>query len=136
MDVNVTVSGPDSGDELRSLYTWLTGDDELRGRARLVTSSPPQGTLGSVAELLTVALGPGGISAALAAGLVAWLRQRTGDVTVTAWRHDGQKVELTARRVHGVDTGQLRDLIASLATEIEEPDKANGNDAGTEGSGQ
>jgi hypothetical protein len=50
VDLIVAISGPDSGDETRSLYAWLTDDEELRGRSRLANAEPPPGTLGAVGE--------------------------------------------------------------------------------------
>jgi Effector Associated Constant Component 1 len=68
-----------------------------------------------------VALGPGGVSAAVAAGLVAWLRQRTSDVAITARGRDGREVRLAARRVRALDSRQLRELSARVAAELDEP---------------
>jgi hypothetical protein len=133
MDVSVTMTGPDAADELRSLYAWLTGEDELRGHARLVGASPPPGALGTTADALVVALGPGGVSAAVATALVAWLRQRTGDVVIKA-RGRGTEVELSAKRVRGLDSAQLGELAQHLARELGEAD-AGGEGAGPAGPG-
>ncbi|MGH3801175.1 MAG: effector-associated constant component EACC1 [Pseudonocardiaceae bacterium] len=47
MDVTVSVVGRDAAvEELRSLFTWLAGDEEFRGRVRLVETAPEPGTLG------------------------------------------------------------------------------------------
>src|SRR5260370_24536610 len=58
VDVSVTVAGSDSG-QIPSLYTWLVGEEELRGRVQLAEPSPSEGTLGSATEALVVPLGPG-----------------------------------------------------------------------------
>jgi Effector Associated Constant Component 1 len=120
MDLTIAMSGPDPAGELRSLYAWLADDEELRGLVRLDTTTPAAGTLGSAAELLVVALGPGGVSAAVATGLVAWLRQRTSDIAITARGPDGREVRLAARRVRALDSGQLHELSAWVAAELDE----------------
>ena len=46
MDVTVSVVGRDAGgEELRSLFTWLAGEDEFRGQVRLVEAVPIAGAL-------------------------------------------------------------------------------------------
>jgi hypothetical protein len=115
MDVIVAVEGPDGPDELRSLGTWLTGEEELRGRVRPAGSGARPGALGPLAETLVVALGPGSLATALASGLVTWLRHRTGDVMIKAQRPDGQTAELSAKRVHGMSSAQVRELVGELA---------------------
>lgn len=59
MSVTVALAGAGTADELRSLHEWLSAEEELRGRVRLVQSPPPPNALGSVPEMLTVALAPG-----------------------------------------------------------------------------
>jgi Effector Associated Constant Component 1 len=122
MDVSIAVSGPDAADELRSLQAWLAEDEELRGRVRLAGGSPRPETLGPAAETLAIALGPGGLSASVATGLVAWLRHRTSDVTVVARGRAGREVRVSARRVRTMTPEQLRELAAILAAGLGEPD--------------
>ena len=120
MDMNIGVTGPEAADGLRSLYAWLAGEEELRGRVRLVQAGAPPGTLGPVTDSLAVALGPGGVSAAVAACLVAWLRQRSSDVVVKVRGQDGRAVEVSAKRVRGLDSSQLPGLARQLAGELAE----------------
>lgn len=57
MDVTVSVAGRDAAvKELRSLSAWLAGEEEFRGRVRLVEAAPEPGTLGGWPEALVVAL--------------------------------------------------------------------------------
>jgi Effector Associated Constant Component 1 len=105
MDLTVVISGPGAADEVRSLRGWLADDEELRGVARLDSAGAQPGTLGPAVETLAIALGPGGVSAALATSLVAWLRHRTSDVTISAPDSDGREVRLSATRVRGLDRG-------------------------------
>jgi hypothetical protein len=43
-------------EELRSLFTWLAGEEEFRGRVRLVEAVPEPGTLGGWPEAVVVEL--------------------------------------------------------------------------------
>jgi Effector Associated Constant Component 1 len=137
MDISIDVTGPDSADGLRSLQAFLAGEDELRGRTRLVQATAPPGTLGPITESLALALGPGGISAAVAACLVTWLRQRRSDVMVRVRGQHGRTVEVSARRVRGLDSSQLHDLAGRLAGELTELDAAGpaGDAAGGDSAG-
>lgn len=120
MDLIVAISGPEASDETRSLHAWLADDEELRGLARLAGGAAQPGTLGPAAETLAVALGPGGATAALATALVAWLRHRTSDVTITARGNDGRELRLSAKRVHGMSPERLSELTTRLASDLGE----------------
>lgn len=75
MDAQIQVVG-DTGAELAALSEWLQGEDELRGRIRAVHGAIGDTELGSVVELLTVALGAGGAGTVLASSLKTWLLTR------------------------------------------------------------
>lgn len=111
----MTVGGDNAGDNLRSLWTWLVDHDEFRGRVELVQRPPRTGELGSVPEVLAIALGPGGAVTVLGGVLIAWLRQRRSDVKLTVSR-DGERssVELTVKRVANVDAEGVQRQIAEL----------------------
>ncbi len=122
MEVTLTVTAERAGDEARSLREWLLGQDELRGRVRLVESPPQPGRLGSVVETLAVALGPGGVATATATVVIAWLRRRTSDVTITVKKPDSD-FELTATNVKGVDAGELAELTRRVSAELDGGDE-------------
>lgn len=123
MDLTVAITGADAADELRSLYEWLSAEEELRGRVRLVQSPPPSGALGSIPHTLAVALAPGGV-AALASVAIAWMRQRRGEVVCKLTRTDGASVEVSAQRVRGTDMAEVRELVAELARTLDEGPRA------------
>lgn len=111
MDVSVTVAdgAEDSGGQgaaaLRDLVGWLRRQPELRGQVDLVSRPPQAGEMGSVTELVTVAVGSGGAISVLAGSLRMWLAQpRRSDVRLTLRLPDGRAVELEARRVTDVET--------------------------------
>ncbi|MEU8742008.1 hypothetical protein ACFYPK_33495 [Streptomyces halstedii] len=119
MNVTVTITGDGVADELRSLHEWLIAEEELRGRVRLMEAPPSPGTLGTVPEMLTIALAPGGVTAVLASAAIAWMRHRTGEVTCKLTRPGGTSVEFTAQRVRGTDMTEVRELVDRLADMLE-----------------
>lgn len=120
MDAAVTVAGPDAFDQLRSLQEWLGDVDELRGRVGSRESAPERGTLGPVLDALAVALGPGGAATALATAVIAWLRSRRGEVRVKVTLPDDRSVELTARRIAGLDADALRQQVDQVAAMLDD----------------
>jgi hypothetical protein len=110
VDVTVGVEGG-GGDGARSLRAWLVGEEQLRGRVRLLEATPDPGRLGPGVDGLVVALAPGGAASVLAAVAVAWVRAQRADVTVTVERPDGSTVRLEGRRVRGLDAAAARDLV-------------------------
>lgn len=82
--------------DMASLADWLRGEEELRGRIRLVRRSPGQGEMGSVVDVLAVSLGAGGALTVLASSLSVWLRQpRRATVIVAVAKPDGTKINIT-----------------------------------------
>jgi hypothetical protein len=72
-----------SNDDLIALYEWLSAEDDLRGRVRVVDTPPGETELGSLPELLTVAFSAGGAGTVLASSVVTWLKTRRTNVKVT-----------------------------------------------------
>ena len=119
MDVRISVVGRDAAvEELRSLFTWLAGDEEFRGRVRLVEAAPEPGTLGGWLETVVVALSQGGAVTVLASAVIAWIRYRTSEVTCTVTRPGGPSVQLDARRVRDADLAKVGELVKELATAV------------------
>ncbi|MCU7726370.1 hypothetical protein ODJ79_21790 [Actinoplanes sp. KI2] len=116
MDVSITAGDAEA---LRGLRTWLAEEAALRGRVTARESPPPEGTLGPLLEALVVAVGPGGVAVALVTGLVSWLRQQRGDLTVRVERPDGGSFELSAQRVKGLDMAAVRAEVERLSDEID-----------------
>lgn len=116
MDAAVIVEGPGALDQLRSLQKWLGDVDELRGRVSAQESPPVPGTLGPVLDALAVGLGPGGAATAFATAIIAWLRSRRGEVRIKVTLPEGRSVELTTKRVAGLDADALRQHVDQVAT--------------------
>ncbi|MGH3821684.1 MAG: effector-associated constant component EACC1 [Pseudonocardiaceae bacterium] len=118
--MTISVAGRNAVEELRSLFTWLAGEEEFRGRVRLVESAPLPGTLGGWPEAVAVMLGQGGAVTVLASAVIAWIRHRTSEVTCTLTRPDGTSVELTASRVRGTDLAGVGDLVKQVAAAVDD----------------
>ena len=119
MQVRLTVTGDDATAAMRSLEEWLAGHDELRGRVRPVVTAPQPGTMGSVADVLMVTVGPGGVATAMASVLISWIRRQRGTVSVRAKRPNGAEVTLTADHVRGLTTEEVRALVTQLEATLE-----------------
>ncbi|WP_305783621.1 effector-associated constant component EACC1 [Symbioplanes lichenis] len=119
MRVSITVVGQGGPEALRHLRSRLRAEPALRGRVTDRELPPAPGTLGPVLDAVLVALGPGGVAAALVTGLVSWLRHERADLSVRVERADGSSFELTAQRVKGLDAAGLRAEIAALARAVE-----------------
>jgi hypothetical protein len=120
VQIGFTVAGDDATAAMRSLEAWLAGHDELRGRVQPVVTAPQPGTMGSVAEVLTVAVGPGGVVAtAVASVLISWIRRQSGKVSVNVTRPDGAEITLTADHVRGLTSEEVRSVVTQLAATLD-----------------
>lgn len=98
MDLQIRIE-EGTADDYVTLTDWLNGSRDFRGRVRQVTGPPVDGALGGDwVEMLTVAVGSGGLGVALTNSLNKWLETRRADlvakVTVTS---KARTVRLRAR---------------------------------------
>jgi hypothetical protein len=83
-DMNVSIEVADGASEcLTDLAEWLADENELRGRVRAGRPRISGTELGSVTDLLTVALGTGGAGTVLASSIVTWLQTRRTSAKIT-----------------------------------------------------
>lgn len=135
MHAAVRADGPAAAEHLRSLDGWLAGTQELRGRVSRNEAPPPPGVLGPVLDALTVALAPG-TATAFATAVIAWLRSRRGEVRIRVTLSGDRSVELTARRVAGLDAEALQRQVAQLAALLaEDADEREGEHGTGRGDG-
>jgi hypothetical protein len=107
MDARIRITGG-AAEDLRALYTWLNDEDALRGRVRTVSQPIGAQDLGSLPELLTVALGAGGAGTVLASSLKTWLQTRRTSVKITV-ESAGRTVTLNLQTV-----GEVAPLIEQV----------------------
>jgi Effector Associated Constant Component 1 len=119
MEVRLTVTGDDVTAAVRSLDVWLAGHDELRGRVRPAMTAPPPGAMGTETEVLTVALGQGGVATAMASVLISWIRRQAGRISVNVIRPDGAEITLTAEHIRGLTTEEIRSVVTQLETTLD-----------------
>ncbi|AUY49155.1 hypothetical protein C2142_09635 [Streptomyces sp. CB01881] len=97
------MTGERTAEEAESLADWLRGEPGLAG-VRLTGAVPAPGELGSVSDLVTVAVGAGGAVSVLAASLRTWFAQpKRSDIRLKIRRPGGEAVEIDAKRVRGKD---------------------------------
>lgn len=121
------VTGERSADELRSLRQWLVAEESLRGRVRLVSGPPPEGTLGAGLDALMVALGNVGAFTGFATVAVTWLKRRAGRMEVKITRADGSTVVVSSDLVLPQTAQELRETADRLARDLAaRPDEADG----------
>jgi Effector Associated Constant Component 1 len=134
MDVTVRIPGESASEDVRALRRWLVVDDEFRGRVSLVDAAPQPGRLGVPIDMLAVSLGSGGALTTLVSALVAWIRHRTGDISIVVQRPDGGSIEVSAQRLRGMDPGAVRTLVDDLAQKLSGGQAADhGEDSGGRG---
>jgi hypothetical protein len=121
MQLRLTVAGDDAPAVTRSLEEWLADHEQLRGRVRPVVTAPQPGTMGSVADVLMVTVGPGGVATAVASVLISWIRRQRGTVSVSARRPNGAEITLSAEHVRGLTPEEVRSLVTQLEATLDGP---------------
>lgn len=115
---HLTASTPS---DIRDLYTWIRKEPELRNATGLVESAPEEGALGPVADVIQVLVDAPEVVASLAGVIIAWLRYRTGKMTITLTRPDGQKLEISATSVKALNAKSTRELAQQIETALRLP---------------
>lgn len=103
------------------LARYLRGEEEFRGRVRVVAGVAPPDAMGAVADSLIVALTQTGTVTALSATLIAWIRSRRGSARLTVTRPDGSTVTVDAAQVKALTAAELQTFTAQLAGMLEVP---------------
>jgi hypothetical protein len=111
MELVISIDTGQREPEARSLWDWLVAEPALRGQVRAAEKP----------DMLTVTLGPEDVAAAVANVLVAWLRRRVGDVTVTITRPDGVWVTVDAEQIRELEPSAVEELADGLARTLDRP---------------
>lgn len=131
VDIVLSVSG--GAAEAADLAAWLDEEHALRGRVRLDAGPVLDGALGGELQQLVVGLTSGGVATAVASVIVAWLRRRTGSVTVRVLGRDGFELEVRADQVRNMDAEQLRSHVDQLVSAVWRDGAGRETDEGTDG---
>jgi hypothetical protein len=91
------LESPDSLDDIISLASWLRREGQLQGHVGLPHRPPEDTELGAAFELITVAIGSGGLATVLAGSLSTWLQHRS-KVRIKITR-EGQTIEIDAQNI-------------------------------------
>lgn len=100
MEALIQIVGGDA-DDVGSLAEWLVGEREFRGAVRTIDSPIEEDQLGSVTELITVALGSGGAGSLLASSLITWLKTRPTQARLVV-KSGERSIELDVRTLEDV----------------------------------
>jgi len=117
-EVSLDITSDVDSDAVRELADWLMSDDALYGNVRLTVPSAATGTMGAGVPELAVLLGPGGVAAAFASVVIAWLRRRTGSLSLCIRRPDGTEIRLAAENIRPLAPEEIRAQVAQLAAEV------------------
>lgn len=112
------LTGSDDPAEIRELEAFLTNDPELRRWVAARVTAPEPGTMGSVADVLVVALGQGGTATALASVLISWIRRQRSKISVHARCACGKEITVSADHIRSLTAEQLRDQVGDLAEQL------------------
>ncbi|WP_147449417.1 effector-associated constant component EACC1 [Actinomadura pelletieri] len=109
MDLQIGVTGGDEVHECARLLEWLRADRRLAGHVRARRRAPGPEELGGALDVVMVAVGSGGVAAALAQTLPAWIQSRRPQVKFILTTRNGDRVELET-----ADAAEASRLIAEL----------------------
>ncbi|MEU4711404.1 hypothetical protein AB0G00_33770 [Nocardia salmonicida] len=122
MEIVIRVASDELPVDLASLRSWLIEEDDLRGRVQTMPAVPEPGKLGGLSDVLVIALGTGGVATVatkvLANTVIAWLRLRTGDVTVTVNQAGGSSMTYKATNVRNLTLAEADSAAQELAGKL------------------
>lgn len=105
MSIRIRMSGPDSEQELASLYAWLGDESAVRQHAdiSLVMAQPRPSDMGAAFEVIQLMTDSGFQAANLALAYAAWRATRPARPCVTIEINDAQNFVLDDHDPHIVD---------------------------------
>jgi membrane-associated two-gene conflict system component 1 (EACC1) len=109
------LTGSDDPADTRELEAFLTGNPELRRWVTAQVAAPKPGAMGSVTDVLVVALGQGGTATALASVLISWIRRQRSTISVHTRCSCGKETTVSADHIQKLTAAQLREQVADLA---------------------
>ncbi|MBF6352910.1 hypothetical protein IU448_28440 [Nocardia flavorosea] len=130
MELLVEVSGAASADVVSGARRWLLDEPELRGRVTLQRQPAEPGTMsGELVGGLLIWLGSGSaalVTARVAANvLIAWLKTRRGDVSVTVIGPGGTSGSVNVSNVKSLSAADLDALVDRVVGLAGSPEPVN-----------
>ncbi|MFE9454018.1 hypothetical protein [Streptomyces sp. NPDC006739] len=116
MEVEVRLGSADSVEEFTSLLQWLRGDRHLQGRVRARRMASQEQELGGAFELISVAIGSGGVASAFVTSLGSWLSSRRSEQSVSVTVGE-KSVQITRNSTTPLDEAELLRLIKQTLDE-------------------
>ncbi|MGI5454328.1 effector-associated constant component EACC1 [Streptomyces sp. CA-249302] len=116
MELEIRLGEGTSDAEVASLLEWLRRERDLQGRVRAQRRAPKPEELGGSFELISVAVGSGGIATAFVTSLGSWLSSRRTEQSVTVTL-DGKSVQIVRNGADVIDEAELLRLIKQTLDE-------------------
>lgn len=105
MEIRFELSGSDDENELRSLFTWLRDDRELRGEVEVepVTEQRAQGEMGGAIDAIVALVSTGTAMGQLAISIAEWRHARRLPSTVTVTVLSGESPCQAGPVIHALE---------------------------------
>ncbi|MFF5147543.1 hypothetical protein ACFY6U_48870 [Streptomyces sp. NPDC013157] len=116
MELQIRLEAGAPAEEFTSLLQWLRRERDLQGFVRAQRPPTQAEELGSAFELISVAVGSGGIATAFVTSLGSWLSSRRTEQTVSV-TVDGKSVQIVRNGADLVDEAELLRLIRQTLDE-------------------
>ncbi|MEU3658770.1 hypothetical protein AB0E77_03260 [Streptomyces sp. NPDC032940] len=116
MELEIRLGEGASDEEFASLLQWLRRERDLQGRVSSRRRAPKPEELGASFELISVAVGSGGIATAFVTSLGSWLSSRRTEQSVTVTL-EGKSVQVVRNGADVVDEAELLRLIKQTLDE-------------------
>lgn len=116
MELEIRLEGGASAEEFTSLLQWLRRERDLQGYVRAQRQPMRAEELGGAFELISVAVGSGGIATAFVTSLGSWLSSRRTEQSVSV-TVDGKSVQIIRNGAKLVDEAELLRLIKQTLDE-------------------
>jgi hypothetical protein len=117
-DTQLWLTGSDTPSDTRELETFLTSNPELRRWVTAQVAAPKPGSMGSVTDVLVVALGQGGTATALASVLISWIRRQRSKISVHTRCSCGKEITVSAEHIQRLTAEELHGQVADLADRL------------------
>jgi hypothetical protein len=110
----ITMSISESNDdtaELRSLYSAIVRDDDLRPAQKGILPGPPKDGQMGAEDLIRFVAEDAALISALSTCITAWLVSRKSKLKIVVSGPSGQKAEVTAEGLHIGDDAAVRSAL-------------------------